>query len=952
MSKLKNLVGEVLDQKYKIESQLGQGGMGAVYRATHLGTERPVALKVIMPEFMEEKRFIERFKREAKASGRLRHPNVVNVTDFGFASIDQTQLAYLVMEFLDGTTLGGLLDKQKYLPLELIVDIVEQTCLAVNEAHKLGIVHRDLKPDNIWLQPNGRGGYNVKVLDFGLAQLHDLAANPQQLIVSIANDGGNSNIPISLEAKTQVNLSSNNNPSGLKTEITEAATIIAPPSLVSTEAKTLVSLEEAKTLVNTQEAKTLINPNRTTHDPNKAKGTNPLALDMEKITQVGSILGTPLYMSPEQCQGLPLDFRTDIYSLGVIVYQMFTGTTPFTGNLYELLKKHVHETPPPLTQKEHKVPPAIAKVVMSALEKKAENRPISAITFAEGLRANSQGELPLLREALSLYRKHFGTFFKTSCLVYLPYLIFNFLLIGIFIVVPNNLLSNKLRHILIGWYWLFGLGILLFANTTNLGIFALVLKQVQDLSKPSISLFEIFKAYIRNFHRVVFTALFGNVLILLDYALCTPIVLLENKTGKEALEHSKFLVNQLKPTMIALQIRSIFISALTLLSSPIIFVIVSLFCFVLNENWANNLIEKGTVKAFFFVPTTFLFFPGIFLILVYPIVAIATTLFYFKVKAINGEDLVSNSSKINTYQVTNPFQSKRSTQKRAFAFASVLVIVLVGWLAIKNIALTFATGLGLTNVVETLILVGANANAKINISAFNSDFEFNTTPLIHAVSNAKDKPEIVKILLDNGADVNSVNDFGWTPLMEATSRNNLDVIKMLVDNGANINAADNQFYTCLMKAVSQGNLPIVKFFLEKQVEVNALNTYQESALLLSVASGNAYITKALLDKDAEVNVADSKANTPLMFAAKGGDSYIVSLLIKKGAEINQQNDRGQTPLIIAVINNNKEVVKQLIDAGAKTNFQDKNSKTALDYAKEKNYKEIVDFLEKDQTPSK
>src|SRR5262245_64416846 len=106
MPELIDLIGHILDEKYRMERQLGQGGMGAVYLATHLGTERPVALKVIMPEYMTDSRFVERFKREAKAAGRLRHPNVVNVTDFGFASFGSYQVAYLVMEYLSGCTLG------------------------------------------------------------------------------------------------------------------------------------------------------------------------------------------------------------------------------------------------------------------------------------------------------------------------------------------------------------------------------------------------------------------------------------------------------------------------------------------------------------------------------------------------------------------------------------------------------------------------------------------------------------------------------------------------------------------------------------------------------------------------------------------------------------------------------------------------------------------------------
>src|SRR4051794_19875985 len=121
-----NLIGQIIDGKYKIERQLGKGGMGTVYLATHLGTERPVAVKVIVQQFMERPEFVERFRREARAAGRLRHPNVVDVTDFGVAEMKSGKVAYLVMEYLDGCTLGEILDEEKQLPLMWSLDILEQ----------------------------------------------------------------------------------------------------------------------------------------------------------------------------------------------------------------------------------------------------------------------------------------------------------------------------------------------------------------------------------------------------------------------------------------------------------------------------------------------------------------------------------------------------------------------------------------------------------------------------------------------------------------------------------------------------------------------------------------------------------------------------------------------------------------------------------------------------------
>src|SRR6202050_3780423 len=165
------MIGEILDAKYRIDKQLGAGGMGNAYLAPHLGTTRVVAVKVIAPRWAAEPQFLARFQREAQACGRLRHPNIVNVTDFGIAKAAGGDMPYLVMEFLDGQTLSDFQKANPRPPLPLIADLLDQIGLALAEAHGHGIVHRDLKPDNIWLEPNGRGGYTVKVLDFGVAKM-------------------------------------------------------------------------------------------------------------------------------------------------------------------------------------------------------------------------------------------------------------------------------------------------------------------------------------------------------------------------------------------------------------------------------------------------------------------------------------------------------------------------------------------------------------------------------------------------------------------------------------------------------------------------------------------------------------------------------------------------------------------------------------------------------------
>ena len=379
-------IGELLDGKYRIDRRLGYGGMGAVYRATHLGTKRTVAVKVIHPQYSNQEEFIERFRREAEAAGRLRHPNVVDVTDFGFAQTSDGRVAYLVMEYLDGCTLAEVLAEEKQLPPSWVVDILEQVCSAVDEAHRLGLIHRDLKPDNIWLEPNRRGGYTIKVLDFGLVKF-EAAKLPQ------------------IEA------------SGI---IHGTAKELAPTNIsVATESQTLI-----KSASTTEEAGTLI---QNTLDPSAARATDAsVALETAgatELTRLGSVMGTPLYMSPEQWRGDHLDARSDIYSLGVIAYRMLAGETPFTGNLVELGERHNRTEPPPIREKNSQVPKKMARLVMSALAKNPAHRPESAAGFASALRASVEGSGTILRHAISLYSEQFPTFLKTSLIAYAPLII-------------------------------------------------------------------------------------------------------------------------------------------------------------------------------------------------------------------------------------------------------------------------------------------------------------------------------------------------------------------------------------------------------------------------------------------------------------------------------------------------------------------------------------------------
>ena len=275
-----NMIGIVLDGRYRLDSLIGVGGMGDVYRATHIHIDNEFAVKLLKPEFVADQTAIKRFQLEAKAAGRIQHPNAVRVTDFG---VTPEKIVYLVMELVQGVSLRRLIKQEKTLETLRTINIVRQVCGAVEAAHRSGVIHRDLKPDNIIIETN-QIIERVKVLDFGIAKLR--------------------------ETKTD-----------------------------------------------------------------------------NFLTQAGTIIGTPQYMSPEQCQGLHLDPRSDIYSIGILLYEMLTGTVPFDGeSTLQVVYNQLHHFPRPILELSPSLSEPLAKVIMRALEKEPDHRQASALQLSEELK--------------------------------------------------------------------------------------------------------------------------------------------------------------------------------------------------------------------------------------------------------------------------------------------------------------------------------------------------------------------------------------------------------------------------------------------------------------------------------------------------------------------------------------------------------------------------------------
>ncbi len=263
--------GTVIDQRYRIEGQLGKGGFGAVFLASHVATKQQVVLKVLKPDLTEDPTQVQRFYNEARASSLLSHPHTVRVHDFG-----QTDggLLYIAMERLHGKELAQALKESPTgrLAAPRLLRIASAVCKSLSEAHHAGLVHRDLKPDNVFLcQVHGEDEF-VKVIDFGIAKPVDAPV-----------DGG--------------------------------------------------------------------------------------------LTRTGFTVGTPKYMSPEQVMQRQLDGRSDLYSLGIVMYQCLCGEVPFSGTTpMETLMAHLQDRARPLAQRVPDLPPAVIALVEKAMAKKAEER--------------------------------------------------------------------------------------------------------------------------------------------------------------------------------------------------------------------------------------------------------------------------------------------------------------------------------------------------------------------------------------------------------------------------------------------------------------------------------------------------------------------------------------------------------------------------------------------------
>ncbi len=486
------MIVHLLDGKYEIEELIGRGGMGAIYRATHVGTGRRVAVKVIAPELAGNSEFIERFRREARTIGLLRHPNIVDVTDFGITGAGAQTVAYLVMEYLEGQTLAERLKDRRPMPINETIGILSQVCDAMNEAHRLGILHRDLKPENIWLKPAGSNGSNVKVPDFGNARLQDLLPFDELELQPAFGEPMRSHSPFSI-----------------------------------TEEETL-----------------------------------RLNYTAQQLSRFGSVMGTPKYMSPEQCRGERLDKTSDVYSLGVIAYQMLTGDPPFTGTIAELLVKHREADPAPLREKRRDIPADVDDVIRRALSKDKNARPATAGAFNFQLQLHSVGNEWIRRQADTLARNHSWRFFEIALRMQWKGWLFSLLLLFATLTLPGMPFATSIA--VFGLFWLVIAAITIWGQNATTAACTLFLGQTNDVAKPETDTRSIIRAVrqrrgdlarasaveiispIPNLIRGCLSLKFSEIRRMFDNTLMTPPLIQEGLSVDEARKRSALLMEPIR----------------------------------------------------------------------------------------------------------------------------------------------------------------------------------------------------------------------------------------------------------------------------------------------------------------------------------------------------------------------------------------------------------------------
>jgi hypothetical protein len=373
----------------------------------------------------------------------------------------------------------------------------------------------------------------------------------------------------------------------------------------------------------------------------------------DALTQVGSLLGTPLYMSPEQCRGEELNERSDIYSLGVITYQLLAGQTPFAGDLRTVTRLHQEAAPPPLREKNPKVSKKVAALVERAMAKDPAARPESAAAYASALRANMEGVGSLLRRSFALYSEHFPLFLKISLLAHIPVALMMVLLVLTDISEARHWLTGGWQLLLSVAANLLAMVVSFLANSVIAGLTVLVVMHLTLAPLRPVQIRSAFarlrkrwRPFLSTSWRVGLRVLLGFILLfipgivmMVKYTLYAPVVLLEGLEKKAALKRARELVRR---------------SRLTVVKVVFLQVVIPLVV----TGLAQNIVRFGGGEKSL-GPRIYGHLLALLNIFVVPLISIMVALLYMKLRQVSGEQFRETLEQIETDEVPRSHWQRR-----------------------------------------------------------------------------------------------------------------------------------------------------------------------------------------------------------------------------------------------------------------------------------------------------
>ncbi|HKC85836.1 MAG TPA: ankyrin repeat domain-containing protein, partial [Blastocatellia bacterium] len=686
-----------------------------------------------------------------------------------------------------------------------------------------------------------------------------------------------------------------------------------------------------------------------------------------QMSRFGSVMGTPRYMSPEQCRGERLDKSSDVYSLGVIAYQMLTGEPPFTGTTPELLIRHREADPAPLREKRRDIPAGVDAVVREALAKDKNARPATAGAFAFQLQLRSAGDRWVRMQADAFNRKYRWKFVGIA--LRLQWKVWLLSLLSLFATLKLPGMSTVMSVAVFGLLWLIIAAITIRGQNATIAALALFLEQMEGAAKSETGLRSVVAAARRRSRDLARAA----------FTLAIPPMIQEGLSVKEAKRRWAALTAPIRRRIAYTLFRRVLAFALALTAAQQILIASA---FPLDRGRYFNTPQVFMVAmsktVFFWLPIALMMWIVAFSLSLKS--AIEQIVLYFAARKALGEIPLEQGALL---PASETWQIRWQAHWKTYAPSCAIVVLMIGFHLSKFPWMTQRVMDSDLYSVKALHASGV----PVPLWPYQSDIN------IWAIINS---PAMMRYLIEKGADVNAPvglngGDHISRPLTAALSTCQVDTARLLIERGADVRAGDSSGRTPMTMAVSNC-AEAIELLLASGVDVNEQTRYgpplmiaarrqwpyQEHLFSLAISQserpikGQGDAVTILIEKGADPNARDDAGRNALMVMSlepwldndveltlqAGGTresrqrvrrsdkavERIGETLLNAGCDVNAADNKGRTPLIYAVASERSAVVKLLLKRGANINARDHNVESALDWAIKTGDEEIIRLL--------